>query len=50
MEWANETEQVKIVIVTGKGNFFCSGMELSSMPDDEEELKRVAEIDINLFK
>ncbi|RIA89204.1 ClpP/crotonase-like domain-containing protein [Glomus cerebriforme] len=50
IEWANDAEQVKIVIVTGKGNFFCSGLELPNVPRDMEDLKRAAEININLFK
>ncbi|UZO00993.1 uncharacterized protein OCT59_012102 [Rhizophagus irregularis] len=50
IKWANEEEQVKIVIVTGKGNFFCSGLELPNVPSDMEELKRTAEANNNLFK
>ena len=33
-EWANEAEQVKAVIITGKGNFFSSGMELNALADE----------------
>lgn len=50
IKWANDEEQVKIVIVTGKGNFFCSGLELPNVPSDMEELKRTAEANNNLFK
>ncbi|GES75255.1 enoyl-CoA delta isomerase 2, mitochondrial isoform X3 [Rhizophagus clarus] len=50
IEWANVAEQVKIVIVTGKGDFFCSGLELPNGPSDMEELKRAAETNINLFR
>ncbi|CAG8597059.1 5937_t:CDS:10 [Funneliformis mosseae] len=49
IEWATEAEQVKVVVVTGKGNFFCSGLELSEI-SNEEELKRIAEKCVNLFR
>ncbi|CAI2183906.1 4768_t:CDS:10 [Funneliformis geosporum] len=49
IEWANEAEQVKVVVVTGKGNFFCSGLELANI-SNEEEWTRNAKTNVNIFR
>ncbi|KAL4909118.1 hypothetical protein BDW74DRAFT_174331 [Aspergillus multicolor] len=35
LHWANTSPTVKIIIITGEGRFFCTGMDLTS-PDDEQ--------------
>jgi enoyl-CoA hydratase len=38
MEWAESDSAVRCVVITGRGNAFCAGADLSDVPSGSEEL------------